>query len=92
MPSCADYRKQKRPQVPQRQEIMPQNADTAEVSAIEHPHNHIEEVLERALDIALEKKDPQRMLERRRKREARKAAEETPKVHRPAVPSPAHTP
>ena len=46
----------------------------AEVLGIECPRNHMEEILTRALDIALEKKDPQRKFERRREREARKNA------------------
>ena len=44
----------------------------AEVLNIGAPHSHIEAVFEEALEIALEKKDPKRKLERRRKREARK--------------------
>jgi 5-methylcytosine-specific restriction endonuclease McrA len=44
----------------------------AEVLGVESPHRHMEEILGLALEIALEKKDPQRKLERRRKREARK--------------------
>jgi len=44
----------------------------AEVLNICAPHSHIEAVFEKALEIALEKKDPKRKLERRRKREARK--------------------
>jgi hypothetical protein len=44
----------------------------AEVLNIGAPHAHIEAVFEKALEIALEKKDPKRKLERRRKREARK--------------------
>jgi 5-methylcytosine-specific restriction endonuclease McrA len=44
----------------------------AEVLGIECPRNHMEEILTRALEIALEKKDPQRKLERRREREERK--------------------
>jgi len=45
----------------------------AEVLGIECPRNHMEEILTQALDIALEKKDPRRKLERRREREARKS-------------------
>ena len=44
----------------------------AEVLGIECPQNHLEEILDQALEIALEKKDPQRKLERRRTREAKK--------------------
>ena len=42
----------------------------AEVLNIDCPHNHIEEILDKALDIALDKKAPERKRERRRKREA----------------------
>jgi hypothetical protein len=44
----------------------------AEVMGVERPQDHLEEILTRALEIALEKKDPQRKLERRRERDARK--------------------
>jgi len=44
----------------------------AEVLGVERPQDHLEEILSRALEIALEKTDPQRKLERRREREARK--------------------
>ena len=44
----------------------------AEVLGIECPQNHLEEILDQALEIALEKKDPQRKLERRRERDAKK--------------------
>ena len=44
----------------------------AEVLGIECPQNHLEEILDQALEIALEKKDPQRRLERRRERDAKK--------------------
>ena len=51
----------------------------AEVLGIESPRNHMEEIFEKALECALEKKDPARKLERRRKREAKKeAAQESP--------------
>jgi hypothetical protein len=43
----------------------------AEVLCIESPHNHLEEIFDLALESALDKKDPQRKLERRREREAR---------------------
>ena len=46
----------------------------AEVLGIAHPQTHIEDVLSRALEIALDEKDPQRALERRRQREAHKQA------------------
>ena len=44
----------------------------AEVLGIENARSHLEEIFEKALDLALEKKDPKRKLERRRKREAKK--------------------
>jgi 5-methylcytosine-specific restriction endonuclease McrA len=44
----------------------------AEVMGIESPQNHLEEILGQALEIALEKKDPRRRLERRREREAKR--------------------
>ena len=40
----------------------------AEVLGIECPQNHLEEILDQALEIALEKKDPRRKLERRRRK------------------------
>ena len=46
----------------------------AEVLGIESPQNHLEEIFEAAVEIALEKKDPKRKAERRRKREARRQA------------------
>lgn len=50
----------------------------AEVIGIEYPNKHMEEVFELALDIALEKRDPRRKLDRRLKREARNNKDETP--------------
>lgn len=44
----------------------------AEVLGIESPQNHLEEIFEVAVEIALEKKDPKRKAERRRRREARR--------------------
>src|SRR5215470_8398160 len=41
----------------------------AEVLGIKNPQRNLAEVIERALDITLEKKDPQQKLERRRERE-----------------------
>ena len=41
----------------------------AEVVGIENAQKHIAEIMEKALDIALEKKDPKKKLERRRKRQ-----------------------
>ena len=52
----------------------------AEVLGIESPHTHLEEIFDLALESALDKKDPKRKLERRRKREAKK---ETPRDPRP---------
>ncbi len=42
----------------------------AEVLGFEGSAKHMPEILEKALDLALEKKDPQRKLERRQKRQA----------------------
>ena len=44
--------------------------DDAEVVGVENAQKHMAEILEMALDIALEKKDPKKKLERRRKRQA----------------------
>lgn len=44
----------------------------AEVLGIVSPQNHLEEIFDRAIELALDKKDPKRKLERRRKREAKK--------------------
>src|SRR5262249_1378912 len=41
----------------------------AEVLGIKNPQRNLAEVIERALDLTLEKKDPQQKLERRRERE-----------------------
>ncbi len=41
-----------------------------EVLGIDGAAKHMAEIFEKALDLALEKKDPQRKLERRRKRQA----------------------
>jgi 5-methylcytosine-specific restriction endonuclease McrA len=43
-----------------------------EVIGVKNPQNHLEEILGKALDIALEKKDPRQKLKRRREREAKK--------------------
>ncbi len=66
----------------------------AEVLGIEHPKNHLEEILTTALDMALEKKDPERKLERRRKREARKepSSSDTTQKERTPCPGKVHTP
>src|SRR5262245_53530270 len=45
----------------------------AEVLGIKNPHRNLAEVIERALDLTLEKKDPQKKLERRRGRERKRA-------------------
>jgi hypothetical protein len=44
----------------------------AQVLGVRAPHAHLEELLDQALEIALEKKDPKRKLERRKKRQAKK--------------------
>jgi len=44
----------------------------AEVLGIKNPQRNLAEVLERALDLTLEKKDPQQKLERRREREQKR--------------------
>ena len=49
----------------------------AEVMGVENAQRHMAEILEQALDIALEKKDPKRKLERRKARE--KVAIATPR-------------
>jgi len=49
----------------------------AQVVGVENAQNHMAEVMEKALDIALDKKDPQKKLERRRKRAA--ARDRTPR-------------
>jgi len=60
----------------------------AEVLGIEHPKNHLEEILTKALDIALEKQDPERKLERRRKREARKEPSSSGTTEKERTPCP----
>src|SRR5262245_49413332 len=50
----------------------------AEVLGIKNPHRNLAEVIERALDLALEKKDPQKKLERRRERERKRAVDGSP--------------
>src|SRR5262249_34032146 len=49
----------------------------AAVLAIKNPQKNLAEVLERGLDLILEKKDPQKKLERRRERERKRAEEPT---------------
>ena len=60
----------------------------AEVLGVENPQKHMAEILEKALDIALEKKDPKKKLERRKKREnsskAKSRLNEIPKNDEPA--------
>jgi hypothetical protein len=46
----------------------------AEVLGVANPHNHIETILDQAIEAALDKKDPKRKLDRRRKREAKQKA------------------
>jgi len=53
----------------------------AEVVGVERPQKHLERILEKALEIALEKKDPARSRERRLKKEARRSSEAN--SHRP---------
>jgi hypothetical protein len=50
----------------------------AEVLGMESPHNHLEEIFDRAIEIALDKKDPKRKLARRREREAKKETSRPP--------------
>ena len=60
----------------------------AEVTGVENAQKHMAEVLEAALDIALEKKDPKKKLERRRKRQgsttAKSRSNEISKKDKPA--------
>jgi hypothetical protein len=44
----------------------------AEVMGVENAQKHMAEILEQALDVALEKKDPKRKLERRKARQQRR--------------------
>jgi len=44
----------------------------AEVLGVENAHKHMAEILEKALDVALEKKDPKKKLERRQDREKKR--------------------
>ena len=46
----------------------------AEVVGVQNAQKHMAEALEKAIDIALEKKDPKKRLERRRKRQRGSAA------------------
>jgi len=55
----------------EREEIMIERME-AHFEKLENALSHLEEIFEKALDLALEKKDPKRKLERRRKREAKK--------------------
>ncbi len=58
----------------------------AEVMGVENAQTHMAEILEQALDIALEKKDPKRKLERRKARQkATKARPEMPGDVEPGV-------
>ena len=62
--------------------------DDAEVVGVENAQKHMAEILEMALDIALEKKDPKKKLERRRKRQAgttaKSRSDEVTENHEPA--------
>ena len=62
----------------------------AEVMGVENAQRHMAEILEQALDIALEKKDPERKLERRKARQkvtkARPRLDEMSKNVAPCVP------
>jgi hypothetical protein len=55
----------------------------AEVLGIENPASHMADVLEKALDISLDKKDPKRRLDRRREREAKRAVDKGNAKSRP---------
>ena len=53
----------------------------AEVMGVENAQQHMAELFEKALDVALEKKDPKKKLERRRKRaRAKSRSNEIPKT------------
>lgn len=52
----------------------------AEVLGVENPLKHMAEILEQAVDMALNKKDPKRKLERRVERQAKRSAETTEKA------------
>ena len=57
----------------------------AEVLGVENAQKHMAEILEKALDIALEKKDPKKKLERRQKRaKAKSSLNEITKTDEPA--------
>jgi hypothetical protein len=60
----------------------------AEVLGVENAQKHMADILEKALDIALEKNDPKKKLERRKKREnsskAKSRSNEIPKNDEPA--------
>ena len=64
----------------------------AEVLGVENMQKHMADILEKAIDIALEKKDPKKKLERRHKRDkkredsskAKSPANEIRKTHEPA--------
>ena len=60
----------------------------AEVLGVENAQKHMADILEKALDIALEKKDPKKKLERRKKREnsskSKSRLNEIPKNDEPA--------
>src|SRR5262249_41506173 len=62
----------------------------AEVLGIKNPQRNLAEVLERALDLTLEKKDPHQKLERRRERERKQREAESAGGSNAAFPSRAH--
>lgn len=51
----------------------------AEVLGIESPQSHLEEIFDRAIELALDKKDPKRKRARRREREAKKERSRAPR-------------
>ena len=55
----------------------------AEVAGVLNAHRNLAEVIEKALDVFLEQKDPQRRQQRREKREAKKAEKATVGTPRP---------
>jgi hypothetical protein len=55
-------------------------ARLAEVLGVENPLNHMAEILEQAVDLALDKKDPKRRLERRVEKQAKRNTERTTKA------------
>lgn len=62
----------------------------AQVLGIENPSKNMAEILGRALDLALDKKDPERKLAQRRDREARRVTKSARKTRPDKVPSSEH--